>query len=66
MRSIRCRVGEAVQIGDEVQLIVEATGEDTVWLGVRAPRDVQVRAVSGQQDDTLANGSDAISTRDNS
>lgn len=48
MRRIKRRIGELIQIGDEVQLVVEAIDHDTVTLGVNAPRDIHVRGVSEQ------------------
>jgi len=48
MRRIKRRMGELVQIGDEVQLVVESIDGETVTLGVNAPRDIHVRGVAEQ------------------
>lgn len=56
MQRIRCRVGEAIQVGDEVELVIEAIEHDAdiVQLEIHAPRDITVRAVSVPQSRPLA------------
>tara|TARA_B100002049_G_scaffold158419_1_gene118405 strand:- start:211 stop:396 length:186 start_codon:yes stop_codon:yes gene_type:complete len=39
------RVGEALQLGDEVEVRVLDTDGQTVRIGVEAPRDVRIQAV---------------------
>ena len=39
------RAGEALQLGDEVEVRVLDTDGQTVRIGVEAPRDVRIQAV---------------------
>lgn len=49
MRTIKRRIGEMIQVGDEVQLVIESIDGDMVQLGVNAPRDIRVRGVAEHQ-----------------
>lgn len=50
MNKIKCRVGERIRVGDEVELVIESINGDTVGLGINAPRDVPVQCVPQTQD----------------
>ena len=37
------RAGEAIRIGDDVEIIVKELGRNHVRLGINAPRDVKIK-----------------------
>ena len=44
------RAGEALQLGDEIEVRVLDTDGQTVRIGVEAPRDVRIEAVDAATD----------------
>lgn len=48
------RAGEALQLGDEIEVRVLDTDGQTVRIGVEAPRDVRIEAVDTVADEDAA------------
>lgn len=48
------RAGEALQLGDEIEIRVLDTDGQTVRIGVEAPRDVRIEAVDVVADEDAA------------
>lgn len=44
------RAGEAIRIGDDVEIIVKELGKNHVRLGINAPRDVKIRRLETLDD----------------
>jgi|AntDeeMetagen134_2_1112570.scaffolds.fasta_scaffold56084_2 carbon storage regulator len=52
MRVFERRAGEALQLGDEIEVRVLDSDGQTVRIGVEAPRDVRIEALeSGDEDE---------------
>lgn len=55
MRVFERRAGEALYLGDEVEVRVLDTDGQTVRIGVEAPRDVRIEAVDADDADEQMN-----------
>lgn len=55
MRVFERRAGEALHLGDEVEVRVLDTDGQTVRLGVEAPRDVRIEAIESNDEDAQSN-----------
>lgn len=52
MRVFERRAGEALQLGDEIEVRVLDSDGQTVRIGIEAPRDVRIEALeSGHEDE---------------
>jgi carbon storage regulator CsrA len=56
------RVGEALRIGQDIEVKVVASGRSRVLLAVSAPREIEIRRVYGKSDYKLSDDPDADST----